>query len=119
MRTSSSSWGSSAGVCREALGRARGEGLRAKLLIPYLLHPLAEDVYEQFFASVKGGLVVEQSHQGQLFRILRMFLDVPAGMKSMCRSGSNPILPTDVQAALRGLARNLQRDIEEKLQLQE
>ena len=31
--------------------------------------------------AVRAGLVVEQSHQGQLYRILRMFVDVPAGVR--------------------------------------
>ena len=39
-------------------------GLRVKVLVPKLLFPVAEQVYQDFFASVKRGLVVEQSHQG-------------------------------------------------------
>jgi len=53
--------------------------------------------------------VVEQSHQGQLFRILRMFLDLPAGMESMARSGANPYRPSEIVARLRDLTRVLQR----------
>ncbi len=113
------SWGSSAGVCREALAKARAEGLRAKLLIPYLLYPVIEEVYRGFFASVKAGLVVEQSHQGQLYRILRMFLDVPAGIEPMCQSGANPFLPSQVKARLRDVAMNLQRRQGSTLQPQE
>src|SRR5215472_2142201 len=60
------SWGSSAGVAREAFELARVRGLPVKLLIPYLLYPVAEPVYQRFFASVFRGLVLEQSHQGQL-----------------------------------------------------
>jgi 2-oxoglutarate ferredoxin oxidoreductase subunit alpha len=60
-------WGSIAGVAREALEAAKAEGLRAKLLVPYLLHPVPEGVYDTFFAGVTAGLVVEQSHQGQLY----------------------------------------------------
>ena len=40
-----------------------------------------------------AGLVVEQSHQGQLYRLLRMFVDVPRGVASLARSGANPITP--------------------------
>src|SRR6185295_14662219 len=65
------SWGSSAGICREALQLAQREGLRVKLLIPYLLYPVIEEIYREFLIPVRAGLVVEQSHQGQLFRILR------------------------------------------------
>jgi 2-oxoglutarate ferredoxin oxidoreductase subunit alpha len=93
-------WGSTAGVCREALELARARGLEAKLLVPYLLWPIAEEVYAEFFRSVKHGLVVELSHQGQLYRMLRMQLDVPKGLKSFCRSGANPFQPAEIAAHL-------------------
>jgi 2-oxoglutarate/2-oxoacid ferredoxin oxidoreductase subunit alpha len=97
-------WGSSAGVCREALDLAREEGLEAKLLVPRLLYPVAEGLYRELFASVRAGLVVEQSHQGQLYRILRMFVDVPPGVASFSRSGANPFRPEEVLARLREMA---------------
>lgn len=103
------SWGSSAGVCQEALRLAEKEGLKAKLLIPVLVYPVVAEIYDDFFKSVQAGLVVELSHQGQLYRILRMFLDVPAGFESMCHSGASPIQPVEVVARLRELALKLQR----------
>ncbi|HEY7411697.1 MAG TPA: 2-oxoacid:acceptor oxidoreductase subunit alpha [Vicinamibacteria bacterium] len=104
------SWGSCAGVCREALAHARARGLKAKLLVPHLLYPVAEEVYGDFFASVRAGLVVEQSHQGQLYRMLRMFLDLPRGVRSLARSGANPFLPIEVAERLHAAAEALQRD---------
>jgi 2-oxoglutarate ferredoxin oxidoreductase subunit alpha len=98
------SWGSSAGVCREALRRAADEGLRVKLLTPYLLYPVIEERYREFLAGVRAGLVVEQSYQGQLFRILRMFLDLPAGIESFTHSGAVPFQPAEVVERLRALA---------------
>jgi 2-oxoglutarate/2-oxoacid ferredoxin oxidoreductase subunit alpha len=103
------SWGSSAGVAREAWRLAQAEGLRVKLLVPRLLFPVAERIYRDFFASVRAGLVVEQSHQGQLHRVLRMYLDLPAGVRSFARSGANPIAPGELVEALRQAARELQR----------
>jgi 2-oxoglutarate ferredoxin oxidoreductase subunit alpha len=102
-------WGSIAGVCREALERARGEGMDAKLLVPWLLYPIAEDIYRDFFAGVQAGLVVELSHQGQLYRILRMFVDVPAGVRQFTRCGANPIQPAEVVRKLRKAMMALQR----------
>ncbi len=99
------SWGSVAGTTREALELARREGLQAKLLVPKLLYPVAEEIYAEFFASVHAGLVVEQSHQGQLYRILRMYVDLPPGMRSLARSGSNPILPGLIVEQLKELVR--------------
>jgi len=97
------SWGSSAGHAREAMDLAIAKGLNVKLLVPYLVFPVAEQVYRDFFASVKTGLVVELSHQGQLYRIIRMHVDLPKGVQSFCRSGANPFQPTEVLARLLSL----------------
>jgi 2-oxoglutarate ferredoxin oxidoreductase subunit alpha len=102
------SWGSVAGVAREAVKLARQEGIDVKLLVPKLLYPVAEEIYAEFFRGVVSGLVVEQSHQGQLYRVLRMFVDVPRGVVPLARSGSVPILPAAIVERLRGLVRALQ-----------
>ena len=101
-------WGSVAGIVLEAARLARAEGLKVKALVPKLLYPFAEDVYQDFFASVRRGLVVEQSHQGQFFRVMRMFVDVPKGVESLARSGSNPFLPDEIVARVRALSLALQ-----------
>ena len=101
-------WGSLAGVAREAVRLARQEGIDVKLLVPKLLYPVAEGIYAEFFKSVEAGLVVEQSHQGQLYRVLRMFVDLPRGVASLARSGSVPILPSSIVERLRGLVQVLQ-----------
>jgi 2-oxoglutarate ferredoxin oxidoreductase subunit alpha len=103
------SWGSTAGVAREAFRLASQKGLRVKLLVPLLLYPVAEAVYHDFFASVQGGILVEQSHQGQLYRLLRMYVDLPRGFTSFARSGSNPIAAREVVARLKDTAMDLQR----------
>ena len=101
------SWGSSAGVCREALQLAQAEGLRVKLLTPCLLYPVIEETYREFLASVRAGLIVEQSYQGQLFRIMRMFLDLPAEIQSFARSGAVPFQPSEIVERLRAVALRL------------
>jgi 2-oxoglutarate ferredoxin oxidoreductase subunit alpha len=113
------SWGSSAGVCREAWQRATADGLKVKLLVPKLLFPVSDDVYRQFFAAVEAGLVVEQSHLGQLYRILRMYVDVPAGVQPFCRSGANPFQPAEIIARLREQTRLLQGRTSERSQPRE
>jgi 2-oxoglutarate ferredoxin oxidoreductase subunit alpha len=50
-------------------------------------------------------LVVEQSHQGQLYRLIRMWTSVPSEFHSLARSGSNPFTPAAVLAEIRQLAR--------------
>ena len=89
-------WGSTAGVAREAVQLAKAEGHDVKLLVPYLLYPIAEQVYANFFASLKHGLIVELSHQGQLYRMLRMFTEVPKGVRSFTRDGANPFQPIEL-----------------------
>jgi 2-oxoglutarate ferredoxin oxidoreductase subunit alpha len=102
------SWGSVAGVAREALRLAQAEGLHAKLLVPKLLYPVAEPVYQDFFASVKRGLFIEQSFQAQLYRLVRMYVDFPALIKPFAKSGSNPIQPTEVLERLREMVMAIQ-----------
>ena len=97
-------WGSFAGHTREAMTRARAEGLKVKMITPFLVFPVAEEIYRRFFASVRAGLVVEQSHQGQLYRLLRMYVNVPPGVTPFCRSSGNPIFPSEILERLRALA---------------
>ncbi|MCC6763504.1 MAG: 2-oxoacid:acceptor oxidoreductase subunit alpha [Deltaproteobacteria bacterium] len=100
-------WGSVAGVCREAVALAEARGLGVKLLAPRLLFPVNEAVYERFFAGVRAGLVVEQSYLGQLYRVLRMAVDVPAVVTPFCRSGANPFAAAEVVERLVAHARAL------------
>jgi 2-oxoglutarate/2-oxoacid ferredoxin oxidoreductase subunit alpha len=102
-------WGSVAGVAREALARADRLGVHAKLLVPRLLYPVPQPAYDDFFGSVRAGLVVEQSHQGQLHRLLRMFVGVPSRVESLARSGANPFTPAEVAERLAAIAQQLQR----------
>jgi 2-oxoglutarate ferredoxin oxidoreductase subunit alpha len=97
-------WGSIAGVALEAVAAARARGIKVKLLVPKLVYPVAEKIYQEFFASLDQCLVVEQSHQGQLFRIIRMWVNVPAGFQVMAKSGANPISPAEVTAKILQLA---------------
>ncbi len=107
-------WGSIAGVCREALSKVRASGYRAKLLVPYLLYPIAEGIYQEFLASVQAGLVVELSHQGQLYRMLRMHVDVPRGLKPLTRSGANPFLPSEIAQRIEQMAIDLQSRVSDQ-----
>ena len=104
------SWGSVSGVAREGLLQAEQLGVSAKLLVPRLIYPIAQQVYDEFFASLRGGFVVEQSHQGQLYRVLRMYVDVPRSVESWARSGSNPFTPVEIAERLRDIAMAAQRN---------
>ncbi len=101
------SWGGMAGAALEAVRTARAQGIPVKLLIPKLLYPIAESVYRDFFASLQRCVVVEQSHQGQLHRLIRMWVDVPRDFTSLARSGANPIPPAAIVQRLRAMAESL------------
>jgi len=104
------SWGSSAGLAIEAHQLAVKAGLKVKLLVPKLLFPVSEEIYQDFFLSIKRGLVVEQNQQAQLYRLLRMYVDVPRGIETLAKSGSNPITPSEIVDRLRHISLALQRE---------
>lgn len=99
------SWGSVAGIALEALRQARAEGIEIKLLVPKLLYPVAAPVYRDFFAGLERCYVVEQSHQGQLHRLIRMWADVPPEFGVLAKSGANPISPEEIVAQIRAMTR--------------
>jgi pyruvate/2-oxoacid:ferredoxin oxidoreductase alpha subunit len=76
---------------------------------PKLLYPVPQPAYDDFFGSVRAGLVVERSYQGQLYRLLRMFVNLPAGVESLARSGASPFTPQELAEKLAVLAQQLQR----------
>ena len=95
-----------AGVALEAVNAARAEGIRVKLLVPKLLYPVAEEIYSDFFRTLKRCVVVEQSHQGQLHRVIRMWVNVPPDFTALAKSGANPIAPEEVLERLRAMNLN-------------
>lgn len=99
-------WGSVAGIALEALRIVRAEGLDARLMIPKLLYPIAEEVFADFFAPLSRCIVFEQSHQGQLYRLIRMWVNVPKQFESYARSGANPLTPEDFVSQIRKLSRS-------------
>jgi len=50
---------------------------------------------------VRRGLFIEQSFQAQLYRLVRMYVDVQTEIKPLAKSGSNPIQPAEVLERLR------------------
>jgi 2-oxoglutarate ferredoxin oxidoreductase subunit alpha len=99
------SWGSVAGIALEAVRRVRAEGIAVKLLVPKLIYPIAGEIYREFFATLRRCQVVEQSHQGQLYRLIRMWTDVPREFSVLAKSGANPISPEEIIAQIRLMAR--------------
>ena len=53
-------------------------------------------------------MFIEQSFQGQLYRLVRMYVDLPPNIKLLAKSGSNPIQPAQILERIRQMALALQ-----------
>ncbi|HEY0822641.1 MAG TPA: hypothetical protein VGD76_02550, partial [Ramlibacter sp.] len=93
-------FGSSAGPVREAVQRARAQGLELRVIVLRLLAPLQPAVLERALQGVQRVMVVEQNHGAQLLQYLRGAADLPARPASFHRPGPLPLRPADICAAL-------------------
>ncbi len=64
-------WGSTIGPVREAVERARAEGIPVAVLYPKMLYPLSHSLIEEFIARRKAILVPELNYVGQLARMIQ------------------------------------------------
>ncbi|MBC7951103.1 MAG: 2-oxoacid:acceptor oxidoreductase subunit alpha [Rhodospirillaceae bacterium] len=93
-------WGSCTGAAREAIERARADGIHAKLISPRLLYPIRPEHMAKALAGVKKVLVVELSHLGQFRRYLRGEYDHFPETQSLNRPGPLPIRPAEIHKRL-------------------
>ena len=84
-------WGSLTGAVREAISRAGGEGIAARLVAPRLLAPVQPEAFSRALDGVRRVLVVEQSHGAQFYRYLRAHYELPGEVRVFHRSGPLPI----------------------------
>jgi len=63
-------WGSTAGEAREAVERARAEGIRAAVLKVVMLAPLPLAAIEAFLADAREALVCELNYEGQFANLV-------------------------------------------------
>jgi len=89
-------FGSCTGAVREALARARAEGINARLVSLRLLAPARPKLLAAALDGVDRVLVVEQNHGGQFFRYLRAEFDLPREVASCRHPGPLPIRPDEV-----------------------
>jgi 2-oxoglutarate ferredoxin oxidoreductase subunit alpha len=93
-------WGSCTGAAREAVERARADGVDARLIAPRLLYPTRPEAMAEALNGVERILVVEQSHLGQFLRYLRGEYDLPARPELLSRPGPLPIRPGEIHTRL-------------------
>jgi 2-oxoglutarate ferredoxin oxidoreductase subunit alpha len=93
-------WGSCTDPVREAIARARDDGIAVKLVSLRLLSPAHPDRLAAALKGVKRALVVEQTHSGQFYRYLRAEHTLAAEVRTINRPGALPIRPGDIHREL-------------------
>ena len=93
-------WGSLTGTAREAIGRARADGVAATLIAPRLLSPVQPARFAAALEGKKRVLVVEQTHGAQFYRYLRAHYDLPKDARVLNRPGPLPIRPSEIHQAI-------------------
>jgi len=89
-------WGSSTGPVREAIARARADGMNVRMISLRLLAPVLTDKFAAAIAGVERVLVVEQSHSRQFYHYLRAHHDLPGDIKVFSKPGPLPIRPNHI-----------------------
>jgi 2-oxoglutarate ferredoxin oxidoreductase subunit alpha len=80
-------WGSSTGPAREALDRHSDAGGKLRLISVRLIAPVQPEKMAAALQGMRRVLVVEQSHSGQFYRMLRAFYDLPGQTRSLHQGG--------------------------------
>jgi 2-oxoglutarate ferredoxin oxidoreductase subunit alpha len=96
-------FGSCTGAAREAIARARGQGVNARLVSVRLLAPARPKLLAAALEGVERVLVVEQNHGGQFLRYLRAEFELPPTVRSFRHPGPLPIRPEDLQRQILAL----------------
>ena len=94
------SFGSASAVAREAVARARRQGVALRLVAMRLIAPALPERLNAALAGVKRVIVVEQNHGAQFYRYLRAWFDIPVPMASYHRPGPLPLRPGELTQAL-------------------
>ena len=89
-------WGSATGPAREALKRHADAGGKARLISLRLIAPVQPEKMAEVLKGIKRAVVVEQSHSGQFYRMLRAFYDLPAKTVSLHQGGPLPFGPNQI-----------------------
>jgi 2-oxoglutarate ferredoxin oxidoreductase subunit alpha len=93
-------FGSSTCAVREAIERARRDGVNAKLVSMRLLSPAQPARLKAALDGTRKVLVVEQNFGGQFHKYLRAEYDIGAEVRSFRRPGPLPIRPHEVYREL-------------------
>ena len=98
-------FGSCTGPAREALERARADGVHARLVSVRLLSPAQPERLARALQGVKRVLVVEQNHSGQFLRYLRAEGALAGEVKSLRQPGPLPFRPGEIHREIMNWSR--------------
>jgi 2-oxoglutarate ferredoxin oxidoreductase subunit alpha len=98
-------WGSSTGPVREAIDRARRDGVKVRLVALRLLAPAQPEKLAAALAGISHVIVVEQSHSAQFHRYLRAWYDLPGKVTPLHRPGPLPFRPGELHQQLLEVSR--------------
>jgi 2-oxoglutarate ferredoxin oxidoreductase subunit alpha len=93
-------WGSLTGAAREAISRAKLDGIDVSLIAPRLLSPVQPEAFAKALEGKSRVLIVEQTHGGQFYHYLRAHYDLPASVRVFNRPGPLPIKPGEIHRAI-------------------
>jgi 2-oxoglutarate ferredoxin oxidoreductase subunit alpha len=93
-------FGSTSAAVREAVGRARADGLKLRLIAMRLLAPAQPEKLSQALEGVRHVMVIEQNHGGQFSRYLRGHFDLPARPATYHRAGPLPLRPGELHKVI-------------------
>ncbi len=93
-------FGSTTAAVREALARAKKDGVAVRLIALRLLAPAQPERMAAALAGVERVLVVEQNHGAQLLRYLRSVYDLPGRPAGFHRPGPLPLRPGELRDAI-------------------
>jgi 2-oxoglutarate ferredoxin oxidoreductase subunit alpha len=93
-------WGSLTGAVREAIARARADGVETRLIAPRLLWPPQHEEFAAALKGVKKILIIEQTHSAQFHRYLRAHYELPADTYVLHRPGPLTIGPGEIYCAI-------------------
>jgi len=93
-------FGSTSAAVREAVARARAEGVQRAPDRHATAAPAQPEKLAKALEGVRHVMVVEQNHGGQFLRYLRGHFDLPAKPVGYHRPGPLPLRPGEVHKAI-------------------
>jgi 2-oxoglutarate ferredoxin oxidoreductase subunit alpha len=97
-------WGAPTAAAKDAVARARADGLAVKHVALRLLAPVPREHLLAALSGARRVLLIEQNHGAQLLHLLRAHAALPADVRHVARPGPLPLRAHEIYEALRDAA---------------